>query len=284
MQPAHAAHRRIKRQRRQFGDALCHLVGTRQHLVAVGKTFRDKASRGGFLGVDQLRSQQHIFDPCFTDEPDKPAQIANGKTIAKGAGDRRADLQIAAADPDIHCRRDGRTASGAESVQRADGWHAAFLYCGQRAIDHLFVIDRILCGECPELRNVGAGGKGGVTTAGENQHPHIIRVGVSANDRADLLDPVIHAEGQRVAPMRPVHDDVTNPVGHAVEKFPIFPDGVFRDGVFPHGCLLIVAVRPRWHFQRGIVSPPGRRRTGGGYRPPEVPFRPRSAFRSASDR
>ena len=234
---------------------------------------RDEACRRRLFGIDQGRGEKHVFDPRLADKPDETVQIADGKAVSERARDRGADLQVAASDPDVERGRDGGAAAGTETVQCADGRNAAFLDHRQRGVDPVLIVDGVGGGEGTELRDVRAGGKGGIAAPGEDQHPERVGVVRCAGTTADLLDPVIHPEGQRVAPVRPVQDNMPDAIGSGIDEILVFAH-------VDAPC----QVRPQRRFRTDSASQPARRPPGAGCRRHEAPFRHRSAFRQASGR
>ena len=78
----------------------------------------------------------------------------------------------------------------------------------------MLIVDGVGGGEGTELRDVRAGGKGGIAAPGEDQHPERVGVVRCCGTTADLLDPVIHPESQRVAPVRPVQDNMPDAIDY----------------------------------------------------------------------
>jgi hypothetical protein len=210
---AQAAQRLLGRaqgQRRVAGDGAgqLHRAGLQGRMVR--QHLGQQADLLHLLGLHQPCGKDEVHDPRRADHAGQPCVVHHGERVAQRARDREAEARIRRADPQVAHRGNGRAAPGAGAGDGSDRGLSTILDGGENPVDLALVGQGLLGGaELGELADVGAGGEGFLAGAGDDDGAHrivVVRLG------AELRQPLVHREGQRVARLRAVQRDADDAV------------------------------------------------------------------------
>ena len=119
-------------------------------------------------------------------------------------------------NPQVAAAGDRSGAAGADAGNGGDGRHGAAVELVEHLLHARLVGEPVGAAlEVAEERDVGAGGEGAPARAGEDQRAH---GPVGGEAFADLAEPVVHGEGERVVCRRPVERNDADRAHHLVDQ------------------------------------------------------------------